>query len=72
MLESAPLFPALRIAMAGMIVIKIPANNFATSTIGKQVYSFDFLILIDVRVQLAYVNESNNKSLMIFCNSSFT
>ena len=49
----APCVPAFKIAMAGIIVTKIPANNFPTSMIGNQVYSFTVLISFDVIVQLA-------------------
>ena len=41
---NAPLVPALSIAIAGMIVTKIPAKSFATSMIGNQVYSLSLRI----------------------------
>ena len=40
------------IAIAGIIVTKIPANNFPTSSIGNHVYSFASLINLGVNDQL--------------------
>ena len=49
---NAPLVPAFRIAIAGIMVTKIPANNFPTSSIGNHVYSFASLMDLGVNVQL--------------------
>ena len=49
---NAPFVPAFRIAIAGIIVTKIPAKSFPTSIIGNHVYSFAVLIVRDVNVQL--------------------
>ena len=40
----SPFFPVFKIAIAGIIVIKIPAKSLATSLIGSQVKPFSFLI----------------------------
>ena len=39
-----PLVPDFKIAIAGIMVTKIPANNLATSIIGNEVYSLAFRI----------------------------
>ena len=69
---SAPFAPALSMAIAGIIVIKIPANNLATSTIGNQVYSFACRIFCGVTFQLTNVKRSNRISLVKFCSSNGT
>ena len=68
----APDVPAFNMAIAGMIVTKIPANSFATSKIGNQLNSFASLIFEDVYFQLMYVRDNNKISLIIFCNSTWT
>ena len=68
--DRAPLSPAFNIAIAGIIVVNIPANSFATSIIGNHVYSFASLMLCDVRIQLIYDNMRSKMSRVKFCNST--
>ena len=59
-------WPAFNIAIAGIIVINIPENNFATSTIGNQVKPLDSLILLSVSFKLKNVIINNRISLIKF------
>ena len=49
MLFISPSLPAFNIAIAGIIVVKIPAKSFATSWIGNHVNWFSFLIFLEVK-----------------------
>ena len=64
--DKAPSLPAFKIAIAGMIVINIPANSFATSCIGNQLNSFASLISDGVSFKLAKAKINNKASLVKF------
>ena len=69
---SAPAVPARRIAIAGMMVRKMPANSLATSTIGNQLNSLASRVARGVSHQEAAAISSSSRSRRMFCSSTST
>ena len=66
MTANAPSEPAFNIAIAGIMVIKIPTNNFATSSMGNHVNPFADRISVFVYFTLKQVKPKSATSLTIF------
>ena len=64
--------PALRIAMAGMMVTKMPANSLATSTIGNQEKPLALRLSRLVRTHDSPARPSGSRSRVRFCSSTWT
>ena len=56
----------LRMAIAGTIVMKMPANSFPTSTIGNQVNPFASRLSREVRIQDSTARPSSSPSRITF------
>jgi hypothetical protein len=69
---SAPALPARKIAIAGMMVMKIPANSFATSMIGNQLNSLALRVTFGVSHHDAAAISSRSASRARFCKPTST
>ena len=70
--DSAPSRPAFKIAMAGTMVRKMPANNLPTSMMGNHVNPFAVRLIIGVIFQEMKARASRDTSRAIFCSSQCT